>query len=373
VTACPSPNAYTLALPRRMRCSPTVNVDRLKPYLAWAAELPPPGQSTDAGQEGEHEVELLLNRRTVRGVTRYLVRWRGHASADDEWLRLQELAHCPAKVAEYDAAAPRRRHAARRHAAAPAAASPVVPAPALLEAPTGFRLAVPAEVVTGQALVGRTVLFRWPTVTAARRGPGTVGRRSRAAGFSHVVRYGPRSALGAAVAASLLDAASHGPAGRWVLLCPTRPGPRRRFNGTATVMGLGPGGPGDAGRTDRDLSEWNDHTRLMHRNQLCLTTLILARRPGPAAGRAAREGSTRDLELTSDHCAQVPLSSGQGSFFRLLWRNPDVIGSHGHQLELESRLVHCHSFKPGLCCTFWGLPWFRRRLEDHGNVEGTRG
>ena len=116
--------------------------------------------STDAGQEGEHEVELLLNRRTVRGVTRYLLRWRGHASADDEWLRLEELAHCPAKVAEYDAAAPRRRHAARRHAAAPAAASPVVPAPALPEAPTGFRLAVPAEVVTGQALVGRTVLFR---------------------------------------------------------------------------------------------------------------------------------------------------------------------------------------------------------------------
>ena len=43
-----------------------------------------------------------------------------------------------------------------------------------------------------------------------------------AQGFSHVVRYGPRSALGAAMVDSLLDAASHGPAGRWVLLCPTR-------------------------------------------------------------------------------------------------------------------------------------------------------
>ena len=29
-------------------------------------------------------------------------------------------------------------------------------------------------------------------------------------------------ALGAAMVDSLLDAASHGPAGRWVLLCPTR-------------------------------------------------------------------------------------------------------------------------------------------------------
>ncbi len=74
VTARPSPNTYTLALPRRMPCSPAVNVNRLKPYFARAADLPPPGPSTDAGQEGEHEV---VNRRTVRGVTRYLVRWRG--------------------------------------------------------------------------------------------------------------------------------------------------------------------------------------------------------------------------------------------------------------------------------------------------------
>ncbi len=45
----------------------------------------------------------------MRGVTRsgYLVRWRGHTSAVtvDEWLRLEELAHCLEKVAEYDAAA----------------------------------------------------------------------------------------------------------------------------------------------------------------------------------------------------------------------------------------------------------------------------
>ena len=220
MTACPSPNAYTLALPRRMRCSPTVNVDRLKPYFARAADLPPPGPTADAGQEGEHEVELLLNRRTVRGVTRYLVRWQGHTSADDEWLRLEELTRCPEKVAEYDAVAPRRRQANRREVAGPSAAPPAVPEPAPLVAPIGFRLAAPAEVLTGSALVGRPVMFRWPTEGWVR---GTVVRRSRAAGFSHVVRYGPRSALGAAIVASLLDAASHGPAGRWALLFPARP------------------------------------------------------------------------------------------------------------------------------------------------------
>ena len=48
---------------------------------------------------------------------------------------------------------------------------------------------------------------------------GRVVRLSRAAGFSHVVRYARGSALGAVEAASLLDAPAHGPAGRWVLLC----------------------------------------------------------------------------------------------------------------------------------------------------------
>ena len=131
VTACPSPSAYTLSLPSKMRCSPAVNVDRLKPFFARSGAPPPPEPVSDAGQEGEHEVELLLNCKTVRGVTRYLVRWRGHTSADDSWLRLDELAHCAEKVADYDAVAPRRRAARRSgHAAAfPPAALPAAPAP----------------------------------------------------------------------------------------------------------------------------------------------------------------------------------------------------------------------------------------------------
>ena len=70
------------------------------------------------------EVPCAINE-LVRGVTRYLVRRRGHTSAGDSWLRLEELAHCPEKVAEYDGVAPRCR-AARRAArtALPAAAPP---------------------------------------------------------------------------------------------------------------------------------------------------------------------------------------------------------------------------------------------------------
>ena len=159
VTACPSPNAHTLALPRRMLCSPTVNVDQLKPFHERADAPPAPGPVSDAGQEGEHEVELLLNRKTQRGVTRYLVRWRGHTSADDEWLRVEELLHCQEKVAEYEASpAARLEHAGA--AAAPPPPAAAVPAPLL--APTGFRLARGEELKAGAALVGARVLYRWP-------------------------------------------------------------------------------------------------------------------------------------------------------------------------------------------------------------------
>jgi hypothetical protein len=45
-------------------------------------------------------VELLLKRLTVRGgVARSLVRRRDHTSADAKRLLLDELVHCPEKVA----------------------------------------------------------------------------------------------------------------------------------------------------------------------------------------------------------------------------------------------------------------------------------
>jgi hypothetical protein len=219
VTDCPGPNAYTLALPRRMRCSPIVNVDRLKPFHARLDDPPAPGPVADLGQEGEHEVELLLNRKEVRGVPHYLVRWRGHSSAADEWLRAEALANCPEKVAEYEAAAPRRRAARRAQAAAlpppPVPRPSAVPAP--LQAPDGFRLASAAERRGGAGLVGARVLYLWPGEGWVQ---GRVRGMCRRSGFSHVVGYASSSPLGRVVVDTLLDEASHGVAGRWQLLLP---------------------------------------------------------------------------------------------------------------------------------------------------------
>ena len=106
-------------------------------------------------------------------VTSYMVRWRGHTSADDEWLRLEE--HCP-----------------------------------------------------DPALVGRPVLFYWPTDGWVR---GTVARRSLAAGHSHVVRYDRRSALGAVqrlwlIRSSMPLRTARGGAVGAVLPCALAPAPR---------------------------------------------------------------------------------------------------------------------------------------------------
>jgi hypothetical protein len=170
---------------------------------------------------------MLMNRTEKWGVACYLVRWRGHTSADDEWLRAEELLYCLEKVAEYDAAAPRRRAARRVHVPVdvpepgPRGAVPPPAGPAPLVSPAGYRVALATGSESGKALVGQWVLYCWPADSEGW-GRGRVARVSRAAGFSHVVGYGPTSALGAAAVASLLDAASHGPAGRWVLLLPTR-------------------------------------------------------------------------------------------------------------------------------------------------------
>jgi hypothetical protein len=118
-----------LALSRKIRCSLTVNVDQLKPFHARADDPPTLGPMSDPGQEGKHELELLLDRTEMRWVLQYHVRWRGHTSADNEWLWAdsEELAHCPERVT-VAASVPRRR-GARRTAGALAVPAGVVSPP----------------------------------------------------------------------------------------------------------------------------------------------------------------------------------------------------------------------------------------------------
>ena len=65
----PGPNTYALRLPRRMRISPVINVERLKRYRDRTEQV---GPEVDAA--GEAEVEIIVRHRTFRGRVQYLVR-----------------------------------------------------------------------------------------------------------------------------------------------------------------------------------------------------------------------------------------------------------------------------------------------------------
>ena len=105
-----------------------------------------------------HEVELLLNRQVVLGVTHYGLAVPSAA-----------LAHCPEKVAEYDTALRRP---------APAAPPPLV-APRLVSARGSVR---GRDRPCHRRPAGAAVLFYWPTDGWVR---GTVALRSRAAPAGH--------------------------------------------------------------------------------------------------------------------------------------------------------------------------------------------
>ena len=155
------------------------------------------------------------------------------------WLPLEKLVHCPEKVAEYDAAAP-RRSAARR--ADPDAATAPVPAaqptaPPPLVAPAGFRLAAPSEVVTGLALVGRPMLVYWPTDGWVRgRWPGVVV--SRATRISSGTMGGRRWTLLWLIRSAMPFARPGGAVGAAL---PCAPAPAPHFSRpTVTASQLGP-------------------------------------------------------------------------------------------------------------------------------------
>ena len=221
VTALAGPNTYTLALPKRFKCSPTVNVERLKPYYARTGRRSSPGPVADPGQDGEYEVEQILNRKTIRGRTHYLVRWKGQSSADDSWEPVEHLTNCAERLAEYEAAAPRRpkaRRAATRQTQARGGTSsaPSAPPSPLPSPPAGWSLGAWAPPAVGDA-----VLYWWPEAGWQR---GRVARLATRAPFTHVVRYRRPAAAFTGEVDTLLDPASYNV--RWALLVTTSADPR---------------------------------------------------------------------------------------------------------------------------------------------------
>jgi len=96
-------NAVKLKLPSSMRIHPVVNISRIVRYKEQVK-----GQKKEEGKpvevEGvkEWEVEKILNKKKIRGVVKYLIRWKGFMVEGDTWERRENLKNAEELIEEFE-------------------------------------------------------------------------------------------------------------------------------------------------------------------------------------------------------------------------------------------------------------------------------
>ena len=98
-----SSNSVKLQLPSSMRIHLVVNVSRIVRYQEQVK-----GQKKEEGKpvevEGveEWEVEKILNKKKIRGVDKYLIRWKGFTAEGDTWERRENLKNAEELIKEFE-------------------------------------------------------------------------------------------------------------------------------------------------------------------------------------------------------------------------------------------------------------------------------
>jgi len=98
-----SSNAVKLRLLSSMRIHPVVNVSRIVRYKKQVK-----GQKREEGKpvevEGveEWEVEKILNKKKMRGVEKYLIRWKRFTAEGDTWERRENLKNAEELIEEFE-------------------------------------------------------------------------------------------------------------------------------------------------------------------------------------------------------------------------------------------------------------------------------
>ena len=96
-------NEVKLRLPSSMRIHPVVNVSQIVRYKEQLK-----GQKKDEGKpvevEGvkEWEVEKILNKKKMRGVEKYLIRWKRFMAKGDTWERRENLKNAEELIEEFE-------------------------------------------------------------------------------------------------------------------------------------------------------------------------------------------------------------------------------------------------------------------------------
>jgi len=98
-----SSNAIELELPKSIKIHSVVNVSRVrlyKPQVEGQKKTPPKLVIIEG--EKEFKVEKILNKRTVRGKEKFLVRWKGYTAEEDTWENRKNLKNAKELVEEFE-------------------------------------------------------------------------------------------------------------------------------------------------------------------------------------------------------------------------------------------------------------------------------
>jgi transposase InsO family protein len=81
---------YELALPKEMKIHPVFHTSLLEPTNNEATKK----QTGIELEEGEYEVEKILDKRVRRGKTEYLIKWKGYNENENSWEPISHLRKC---------------------------------------------------------------------------------------------------------------------------------------------------------------------------------------------------------------------------------------------------------------------------------------
>ena len=98
-----SSNAVKLQLLSSMRIHPVVNVSQIVRYKEQVkGQKVEEGKPVEIEEVEEWEMEKILNKKKIRGVVKYLVRWKGFTAEGDTWERKENLKNVEELIKEFE-------------------------------------------------------------------------------------------------------------------------------------------------------------------------------------------------------------------------------------------------------------------------------
>ena len=98
-----SSNAVKLRLPSLMRIHPVVNISWIVRYKEqMKGQKKEEGKPVEVEEVEEWEVEKILNKKKIKGVEKYLIRWKGFTVEGDTWERKENLKNTEELIKEFE-------------------------------------------------------------------------------------------------------------------------------------------------------------------------------------------------------------------------------------------------------------------------------